>query len=175
MVWVYSKKHGMKLLKTSIMIRKALIKDKKTVAELALLLWPHHNLNELELEMNEFICCENATIFLAFDNHIPIGFVQCQLRTDYVEGTDSSPVGYLEGIFVKEDYRYKGTARKLVEQCEIWAKEKGCLEFASDCEIMNIDSLQFHLHLKFIEVNRIICFTKKLDNVTNFISSKINL
>ena len=34
-----------------------------------------------------------------------VGFAQCGLRRDYVEGTDSSPVGYLEGIFIKEEYR----------------------------------------------------------------------
>ena len=28
------------------------------------------------------------------------GFAQGQLRYDYVEGTDNSPVGCLEGIFV---------------------------------------------------------------------------
>lgn len=38
---------------------------------------------------------------------IPIGFAQCQLRCDYVEGTKTTPVGYLEGIFIKDGYRRK--------------------------------------------------------------------
>ena len=43
----------------------------------------------------------------------------------------------MEGIFVKEAFRHKGCARELLKECERWAKEKGCQEFASDCEIDN--------------------------------------
>ena len=91
-----------------------------------------------------------------------VGFAQCQLRHDYVEGTDSSPVGYLEGVFVEEAYRRQGCAKKLLAKCEKWAKENGCSEFASDCELDNEDSLKFHIKMGFVEANRIICFTKKL-------------
>ena len=41
-------------------------------------------------------------------------------------------------------------------------KTKGCTEFASDCELSNVQSVQFHLNVGFEEANRIICFTKKL-------------
>ena len=47
-------------------------------------------------------------------------------------------------------------------ECEKWAKEKGCKEFASDCEIDNNSSFGFHMALGFEEANRIICFTKTL-------------
>ena len=79
-----------------------------------------------------------------------------------MEGTDSSPVGYLEGVFVSEEYRRKGYAAELIAECEKWAKEKGCVEFASDCEIDNVDSLRFHTAIGFEETNRIICFKKRL-------------
>ena len=91
-----------------------------------------------------------------------MGFAQCQLRHDYVEGTDSSPVGYLEGIYVASAYRHRGIAGVLLNACEVWAREKGCTEFASDCELNNLESLAFHKKLGFTEANRIICFTKKL-------------
>ena len=39
---------------------------------------------------------------------------------------------------------------------------RSCREFASDCELSNLESLAFHLRLGFVEANRIICFTKKL-------------
>ena len=91
-----------------------------------------------------------------------IGFAQCSLRNDYVEGCSHSPVGYLEGIFVLENYRQKGISRQLLLSCETWAKKQGCREFASDCELDNTQSLSFHLACGFEEANRIICFTKKL-------------
>lgn len=144
------------------MIKKAGIDDSRTAAELALLLWPHHEINDLEKEMVSCIISDNEVIFIYFSGTIPVGFAQCSLRNDYVEGTESSPVGYLEGIFVKAEYRRRGIAKELFIECEKWAKSKGCSEFASDCELSNTESLSFHLKLGFEEANRIICFKKDL-------------
>lgn len=144
------------------MIREATLLESTEAAQLALLLWPNHTLEEFVQQMKELIEQSDATIFLAFHNSEAIGFAQCQLRYDYVEGTSSSPVGYLEGLFVKEAYRHQGVAKKLVNCCESWARKKGCLEFASDCELENNESLAMHLKLGFIEANRIICFKKNL-------------
>jgi aminoglycoside 6'-N-acetyltransferase I len=144
------------------MIKQAFMEDVQTAALLALQLWPNHTLAEFSEQMAQLINEENASIFLAYEEDEAIGFAQCQLRTDYVEGTHSSPVGYLEGLFVKEQYRQQGFAKLLVESCEQWAKSKGCSEFASDCELQNLESLAVHLKLGFTEANRIICFTKEL-------------
>ena len=95
------------------------------------------------------------------DSHY-VGLAMCLLRHDYVEGCETSPVGYLEGIVVDEAYRNKGIATELCKECEEWAKMAGCSEFASDCEIDNASSLQFHLNIGFSEENRIICFRKEL-------------
>lgn len=92
----------------------------------------------------------------------PVGFAQCQLRREYVEGTGTSPLGYLEGIFVLEAYRLRGYAKELLLSCEKWSKEKQCSEFASDCELENDDSLRFHIAMGFEEANRIICFRKSI-------------
>ena len=91
-----------------------------------------------------------------------VGFAQCGLRRDYVEGTHTSPVGYLEGVFVQEEYRGRGVATALLRACEAWAGEKGCAEFASDCGLDNAASAVFHLRAGFAEAGRIICFTKRL-------------
>ena len=60
------------------------------------------------------------------------------------------------------DPAYAALLAPLLAECEKWAREKGCTEFASDCELDNADSLRFHLALGFEETNRIICFKKKL-------------
>ena len=144
------------------MIRKAEIKDLSILAELACQLWPDHTVEEMCAEFAEILAKPDAAFFLAYAEETAVGFAQCQLRYDYVEGTDSSPVGYLEGIYVTESYRHHGIAKRLLHACEVWAKEQGCTEFASDCELDNMQSLQFHLNVGFEEANRIICFTKKL-------------
>ena len=144
------------------MIQKAESKDLYILSKLACQLWPDHTVEEMQIEFAEIIAKPDAAFFLAYIDETAIGFAQCQLRYDYVEGTDSSPVGYLEGIYVAEEYRKQGVAKELLTACESWAKEKGCTEFASDCELDNVQSLQFHLNVGFEEANRIICFTKKL-------------
>ena len=144
------------------MIRKAEMKDMSVLATLACMLWPEHTAEELAADFGEIMESPETAFFLAYAEDMPIGFAQCQLRHDYVEGTASSPVGYLEGIYVVEESRKYGIARELLSACEAWAKGKGCLEFASDCELSNTQSLQFHLKAGFEEANRIICFTKKL-------------
>lgn len=144
------------------MIRKANARDGKAVAELALLLWPGHDMEELTSEFAELPGKEDAVVFLKYEGDTPIGFAYCQLRHDYVEGTDSSPVGYLEGIFVRPEYRDQGCAKELLTACEAWAMDQGCAEFASDCALDNETSLRFHQHMGFTEVNRIVCFTKRL-------------
>ena len=144
------------------MIRKAESKDLYILSELACQLWPDHAVEEMCSELADMIAKPDAAFFLAYSEETTVGFAQCQLRYDYVEGTDSSPVGYLEGIYVADEYRKQGFARELLAACEDWAKEKGCAEFASDCELSNTQSLQFHLNVGFAEANRIICFTKKI-------------
>lgn len=144
------------------MIQLATLNDAPIAAELALLLWPRHSIEELISDMQGYISSENAAIFLAFNKDEAIGFAQCQLRNDYVEGTKSFPVGYLEGLFVKKAFRQQGYAKLLVTYCEQWTKQKGCSEFASDCDLNNKESFAMHLKLGFTEANRIICFTKKI-------------
>ncbi len=143
-------------------MRKAMSGDAKTVAGLAIKMWKSHTVEELTEEFSDYISKGNCVVVLAMLDNCAIGFAQCGLRHDYVEGTDTSPVGYLEGIFVEEDYRKNGLAKDMLDVCQKWAKEQGCTEFASDCELVNEDSLKFHLKMGFEEANRIICFTKKL-------------
>ncbi len=146
----------------NLTIYKATEKDALTVAKLAIQMWEDNVLEELAAELAELIGSSEAVVFLGEVNGQAIGFAQCQLRQDYVEGTETSPVGYLEGIFVEEEFRKQGVAKQLLAACENWAREQGCTEFASDCELDNTGSLKFHLSLGFEEANRVICFTKKL-------------
>lgn len=136
--------------------------DASTVAKLAQWMWTETTPKDLTEEFKEIIGKKDSAVFLLSLEGQAVGFAQCQLRHDYVEGTDTSPVGYLEGIFVLPAYRKQGHARELLARCEAWAKEQGCSEFASDCELDNEVSLAFHKKMGFVEANRIICFTKAL-------------
>lgn len=136
--------------------------DFSAAAVLANKMWKESTAEELEKGFAELTAEENGVVFILEVNGAGGGFAQCQLRHDYVEGTDSSPVGYLEGVYIEPFYRRKGCAAALLEKCQEWAREKGCTEFASDCEADNEMSRIFHMCTGFEEANRIICFKKKL-------------
>ena len=144
------------------MIKSAVKSDARILAELAIQMWKDHTVLDLEKEFENLIQSDKAVCLIKYVDNTAVGFAQCQLRTDYVEGTETSPVGYLEGIFVVETYRHNGYAKELLQECEKWAKEKKCSEFASDCALDNIDSFKFHMAMGFEEANRIICFKKNI-------------
>ena len=147
---------------TSAEVEQAMPGDEETVALLACELWPHHTLEEMKEEFEAYIADEEAAVFLYRNKDGAAGFAHCQLRHDYVEGTETSPVGYLEGIYVKEACRGEGIARKLLAACEDWASEKGCTEFASDCELTNVVSQNFHRAVGFEEANRLVAYVRKI-------------
>lgn len=144
------------------MIRQGVIDDARIIAEMAVKMWDEHTVAELAADFEALLKSPGCAVFLSMEGETPVGFAQCQLRHDYVEGTQSSPVGYLEGVFVEEPHRRKGHARALLAACEDWARAQGCCEFASDCELENAESFALHIKLGFAEANRVICFAKRL-------------
>ena len=89
------------------------------------------------------------------------GFVEIGSRP-YAEGCDTSPVAYLEGWYVDSDDRRAGLGAELIKAAEEWALAHGYSEIASDTELQNNVSLLAHLALGYEEVERQICFRKRL-------------
>ena len=75
---------------------------------------------------------------------------------------DADGYMYIDCLWVSGSFKGHGYAKELLSECEKWAKDKKCSEFASDCELDNIDSLRFHMAMGFEEANRIICFKKNI-------------
>ncbi|MHA6298702.1 aminoglycoside 6'-N-acetyltransferase [Devosia sp. CAU 1758] len=96
------------------------------------------------------------------DDGAALGFLEASLRYDYVEGCKSSPVAFLEGIFVRPDARGNGVARAMVARAEHWGRGCGCTEFASDAALDNLASHGMHAALGFGETRRVVFFRKVL-------------
>jgi aminoglycoside 6'-N-acetyltransferase I len=90
-----------------------------------------------------------------------IGLAEASLRSDYVNGTDTSPVVFLEGIYVDSKYRRQNIAGQLIATVADWGRTKGCLELASDTSVENELSQTVHKALGFKETERVVFF--KLD------------
>ncbi len=88
-------------------------------------------------------------------------FAEVGLRR-FADGCRSSPVAYLEGIWVDEQSRRLGLASSLVRKGDQWARNRGLTEFASDSELGNTGSEAFHLAAGFEATQRAICFRRTL-------------
>ena len=99
--------------------------------------------------------------FVAYSNHgEPAGFAEAALRTDYVNGAQSSPVAFLEGLYVAPRARRQGVGRALVAEVCSWAHDAGCSEVASDALLGNEASQAVHRALGFAETERVVFYRK---------------
>ncbi len=96
------------------------------------------------------------------ENRLPIGFIEGSIRSDYVNGTETSPVGFVEGVYVVPAMRRHGVARRLFDAIGDWAKARGCRELASDALLENEASQRAHRALGFKETERVVYFSKTL-------------
>jgi len=127
-------------------------------------LWPDCPSAEHRAEMAVFLASpERFGQFVEYDpSGTAVGFIEVAVRHDYVNGTDTSPVAFLEGIYVTPGARQRGIARKLVAAAEQWAKDHGCSELASDASTDNVHSHAMHHALGFSETERVVFFRKLL-------------
>ena len=125
-------------------------------------LWPHAAEREHLLDMSD-ILTRGHFVRLAFAPGGSVaGFVEASRRVDYVNGTNSSPVVFLEGLYVTPSERRKGVARALVADVERWAEAQGCTELASDSSIENVTAHVMHRALGFEETERVVYFRRVL-------------
>ena len=127
-------------------------------------LWSEGSRSEHLAEMASFLAEPQrfAQFIYYVEPDVPAGFVEAALRYDYVNGTESSPVAFLEGIFVLPAHRRQGIAGRLVAAVERWAISRGCREFASDAALVNELSHAVHRSLGFRETERVVYFRKLL-------------
>jgi aminoglycoside 6'-N-acetyltransferase I len=131
-------------------------------------LWPEmteeDNLRETaKLETGKLGAEAKAFVRIALNaEEKPAGFAEGTLRTDYVNGCETSPVAFLEGIYVEPWARRQEVAKALAAEVERWALGLGCREFASDALLENAESHSMHRGLGFMETERVVYFRKDL-------------
>ncbi|UII32444.1 GNAT family N-acetyltransferase [Fulvivirga ulvae] len=134
------------------------------LTQLVLKLWTECNYQEEFDNCQQILYSDDQTAFLVKDGEADyVAFIMLSVRKDYVEGTESSPVGYVEGIYVRPEYRRSGIAKGLMETGKTWCKNKDCKEMASDAELHNITSQKFHEYCGYSETNRIVCYVTKIN------------
>ena len=102
-------------------------------------------------------------VLLARSAENTLGLVEASVRHDYVNGTNGSPVGFLEGLYVVPESRRRGIARVLVDRAVAWAGERGCVEFASDALLANTEAHALHRAIGFEESERVVYFRRDIN------------
>jgi len=99
--------------------------------------------------------------FLAVCDNAAVGFLELSLRS-YAEGTETSPVPYIEGWYVADSARGQSYGRALMAHAEHWALMSGYSVLASDAELANVQGISAHQAVGFIEVSRQVSMLKSL-------------
>ena len=132
------------------------------LVRMVLALWPECNAEDELKSYRNILNDTSSHVLIAKVETKSAGFIHLSTRNDWVEGTITSPVAYIEGIYVKPQYRKQKIAVSLVRHGEKWALSRGLSEMGSDTEIENVISQDFHRSIGFKETNRIVCFSRKI-------------
>ena len=143
-------------------VRRAIAADVPAWSAQRLALWPDEDAQVLADEARAMLDDDGGIVLVAESEGQIVGFAEATLRRDYVNGTETSPVGFLEAWYVAPAWRGGGVGRALVRAVEGWTREQGCSELASDALLDNGASHAAHAACGFEETERVVYFRKLL-------------
>ncbi|MET0290145.1 MAG: aminoglycoside 6'-N-acetyltransferase [Pseudoxanthomonas sp.] len=144
--------------KRNFSIRRAGASDVPAWAALRQALWPDAD-DALQEATDLLMQDEEACAVVAVDAQgTLLGFAEAALRHDYVNGTEASPVGFLEAWYVVEPARGQGIGRALLQAVVEWTRAQGCTELASDAALDNVQAHAAHARCGFEETERVVYF-----------------
>lgn len=115
-----------------------------------------------EIEMEKiFDSLDWFCYFLTVENNKIIGLVELSSR-NIVDGCLSSPVAYIEGLYIEEKHRGKGSGKEAMGTIHHWCKQKGFTELAADTELANLDAQKYFNAVGFKETYRVVEFCTKV-------------
>lgn len=129
---------------------------------LRIALWPDEDAQQMTREAPSLLAQPGMLVVVAREGETVIGFAEAAIRRDYVNGCETSPVAFVEGIYVAPTQRRRGVARALIAAVEVWARRQGISELASDALLDNAQSHAMHEALGFGETERVVYFRKVL-------------
>lgn len=129
---------------------------------LRIALWPDEDAQQMAREAPSLLTQPDMLVLVAREGETVIGFSEAAIRRDYVNGCETSPVAFVEGIYVAPAQRRRGVARAMIAAVEDWARQRGLSELASDALLDNAQSHAMHNALGFGETERVVYFRKTL-------------
>ena len=121
-------------------------------------LWPHASYDELK-EVEHLFKAKTFTCFFAESGSDLVGFMEFAIRP-YVNGCDTSPVAFIEGLWVDDHFQKRGIGRLFIKTAEDLARSHSIKELASDTRIESTHSIHAHKVWGFVETERVVYFRK---------------
>lgn len=147
----------LRLRRGDLVFRRARPGDREALVRMRTRLWPDSDPGEVDALLAR--PSAELVLLLAEGKGGARGFAEVGTRAS-ADGCRTSPVAYLEGIWVDPEARRSGVASGLVALAEAWAAGRGLAELASDAELDNRGSRAFHRAVGFRDVGRVVCFAK---------------
>jgi aminoglycoside 6'-N-acetyltransferase I len=91
-----------------------------------------------------------------------IGLVELSSR-NIVDNCLSSPVAYLEGLYLEPECRGRGLGKQAARLVFDWCRERGFSELATDAELANTAAQNFYRALGFEETDRVVEYRMQID------------
>ena len=153
----------------TLTIRRLTAADRAAWAAMRIALYtaaePDADPTELAAEIDDMLAGGDWAAFGAEADGRLVGFIELFER-NYAEGCATSPVPYVEGLWVAEDHRRQGIARALVAAGIAWGRARGRKEIASDVQLPNLVSQAVHHHLGFEEAERLVAYRMDIPKET---------
>jgi aminoglycoside 6'-N-acetyltransferase I len=143
-------------------IRKMTASDCAAWIEMRASLWPGEPPFMHARSVQAILAADDAWGFIAESTDgTPAAFAELAIRK-YANGCESQPVPFLEGIFVRPQFRRRGIGARLIAHVEAFLAARGFNEIGSDALIDNHESHAAHRGWGFSETERVVYFRKAL-------------
>ena len=131
-------------------------------ATLRVALWPGGSVADHVADLHTMLSDDRFAAFVAVHDGRLVGFAEASIRHDHVNGCDTTPVTFLEGIYVAPPHRRTGIASALTTVVADWGRAAGCGELATDSDLAHADAHAFHRGAGFTETERVVFFRRAL-------------
>jgi aminoglycoside 6'-N-acetyltransferase I len=145
-----------------VTIRPMRASDRAVWAEMRAALWPDEVARVHAEDIDRILAGDGAWGFAAqLPDGVLAGFAELAIRP-YANGCETSPVPFLEGVWVSPQFRRQGIGRCLIEHIEAFVTARGFREIGSDSLLEDAPAHAAHRGWGFSETERVVYFRKDL-------------
>jgi aminoglycoside 6'-N-acetyltransferase I len=151
-----------KMASMEFIVRQMVASDRAIWAEMRTALWPDET-RLTHAKMAHELPGDGDSLSLIAEARYgtALGFAEIAVRK-YANGCDTRPVAFLEGVWVRPQFRRQGIGRRLLAHAETLLAARGFRELGSDTWIDDCTSQAAHLGWGFSETERVVYFRKIL-------------